>query len=60
MYKNFSSHPGVRLSRIDRWGGHPFLGTFHNPWQPDRKGRAAAGLARHRDVAAHHLTKSAG
>ena len=32
--------------------------TFHNPRQPDREGRPAAGLALDRDVAAHHLTEA--
>jgi hypothetical protein len=34
------------------------LPNLHNPRHSDRKGRAMAGLARHRDVAAHHLTKA--
>src|ERR1700737_1065044 len=36
----------------------PFLGTFHNPWQPDREGRATTWLACDRDVATHHLTEA--
>jgi hypothetical protein len=32
--------------------------TAHNPRQPDREGRAAAGLALDRDVTAHHLTEA--
>src|ERR1700730_15950129 len=34
------------------------LWSFHNPRQADGEGRAAAGLALDRDVAAHHLTKA--
>jgi hypothetical protein len=50
------SHPGGRLSCIGRLGNH--LGRFHNPRQPDREGRAAAGLALDRDVAAHPLSEA--
>ena len=41
-----------------RISGHRFLGSFQNAWQLDRKGRAAAQLARDRDVAAHHLAEA--
>jgi hypothetical protein len=34
------------------------LGGFHNSRQSDREGRAATGLALHRDVAAHHLAEA--
>jgi hypothetical protein len=34
-----------------------FPGSLHDPRQPDREGRTAAGLTRDRDVASHHLTK---
>ena len=47
-----------RLSYVGQIGRHGFLGNFHNSRQPDRKGRAAAGLALDRDVAAHHLTEA--
>jgi hypothetical protein len=50
--------PSGRLGCIGRLGDRPFLGGFNNPWQADRKGRAATGLALNRDVAAHHLTEA--
>src|ERR1700730_6785315 len=34
------------------------LGSFHSSRQPNRESRAAAGLALHRDVAAHHLAEA--
>src|SRR6516225_5046642 len=34
------------------------VSRIDNPRQPDREGRAAAGLALDRDVAAHHLTEA--
>src|SRR5262245_52316010 len=41
------------------WTGNDrFLGRFHNARQADREGRSAAGLARDRDVAPHHLTEA--
>jgi hypothetical protein len=39
-------------------GSHHFLRSVHNSRQPNGEGRATAGLARYRDVAAHHLTKA--
>src|SRR6202047_2701409 len=39
-------------------GGHRFLRSVHNPWQPDRKGRSATNLALDRDIASHHLTEA--
>ena len=44
-----------RRSRIDR---HRLLRGFHSSGQPNREGRAAAGLALDHDVAAHHLTEA--
>src|SRR6516164_11797507 len=32
--------------------------SVHDPRKPDREGRAAAGLALDRDVAAHHLAEA--
>jgi DNA-binding transcriptional LysR family regulator len=39
-------------------GTHQLLWSFYNPRQPDREGRATAGLALDRNVAAHHLTEA--
>jgi hypothetical protein len=50
--------PSGRLGCIGRLGDRPFLGGFNNPRQADREGRAVAGLALDRDIAAHHLTKA--
>src|SRR6202048_3219055 len=47
-----------RLSCVGRMANHRFLRSVHNPRQPDREGRAAAGLALDRDVPAHHLTEA--
>jgi hypothetical protein len=53
-----SCSPRGRLGCIGRLGDRPFLGNFHNSWQPDREDRAAAHLALDRDVAAHHLAET--
>src|SRR6516165_6441910 len=45
------------LSRVSQIGSD-FFRSIHNPRQPDRKRRAAAGLALDHDVAAHHLTEA--
>jgi hypothetical protein len=43
---------------MSRLSTHHLRWSFHNPRQPDREGRATAGLALDRDVPAHHLTEA--
>src|ERR1700730_17316395 len=58
------SAPGVRKPAHERTkctaANSGLLGgpNFHNPWQPDRKGRSATNLALDRDIASHHLTEA--